>query len=121
MTPRAMWEHEEEPMAVAQGTEPVVRASLEALLDPPVVVRESSAPRQLLCTVSDAWTDDISAWRLARLLVPEAETFLDDIERQARERPDDERLAHLRGRARYAHVVALTLYRELRLAARRQA
>lgn len=107
-------------MATNGIAEPVLRASLMALVNPPEVPG-GSGPRDVLVGVSGAWADDASAWRLARGLIPEAEAYMADIERRASDRPDDPELARLRGRARYAHVVAVALYRELRSAGRRMA
>jgi hypothetical protein len=104
-------------MTAAQGIKPLVKASLRALVNPPAAAL-GAAPRDILVTVSGAWADDTSAWRLARHLIPEAEAYMAEIERQATDRPGDDDLVRLQGRARYAHVVAVALYRDLRVPGR---
>ena len=105
-------------MPVADTLEAVIKASLRALVEPPAIANVSD-PRQVLITVCGDWTDDARAWHLAKHLIPEAEAYLAEVERRAAERPDDEHLAQLRGRARYAHIIAVALCRELRVPARR--
>ena len=51
----------------------------------------------------------------------EADNLLQSLEQKRRDRPDDTELDRLRGRARYVHVVATALYRDLRIPARRLA
>jgi hypothetical protein len=97
----------------------VIKASLHVLVEPPKSANDSN-PRELLSTVCGDWTDDARAWYLAKHLIPEAEAYLAEVERRAAQRPDDEDLWRLRGRARYAHIIAVALYRELRVPARRR-
>jgi hypothetical protein len=105
-------------MAVAQAGEPVVKESLSALLDPPDHP-SGVAPRDILVRVSEAWAQDASAWRLARRLLVEAEAHMLHLEEQVAQSPSDPELARRRARARYAHIVAVTLYRDLRKSVKR--
>lgn len=104
--------------ALKRSSEPLVRASLLALLNP-ADARPGVAPRELLVNISRDWADDASAWRLAKRLIPEAEAYMVEVEQRAADRPGDLDLARLRGRARYAHLVAIALYRDLRIPGRR--
>jgi hypothetical protein len=111
---------EEDHMPVQDDATRVVSASLRTLIDPPTS-NVATSPRDLLVSVSSAWADDARAWQLARQLIPEAESYLARIEQEIAAQPDDPALARLRARIRYAHVVALALYRQLRVAGRRTA
>lgn len=104
--------------AVPSRAGAVVTASLHALLSPPSD-GSITAPREILTAVSEAWADDLCAWQLARELIVEADDFLKALERKRLDQPGDGELDRLRGRARYVHVVATGLYRDLRIPARR--
>ena len=105
-------------MAASDSSITLVDASLHALMDPPATTSGRS-PRELLVAVSSAWADDRRAWELARQLMPAAEACVVRLEQQLAERPGDDALVRLRARARYAHLVAVAMYRQLRLPARR--
>lgn len=104
--------------AVSDQLDVLLRASLDALVNPPGNTPQGLDPRDVLIGVSAEWADDGTAWRLARHLLPATETYIADLDRRLKSAPDDAPLARLGRRARYAHFVAARLYQDLRSANR---
>ena len=105
-------------MAVTEHTNHLVAASLQALVEPRDDDASPTSPREVLLAVSSSWADDAQAWQLASRLIPEAETYMAQVEQLLLDRPGDPSLVRLRARARYAHIVAVTMYRDLRVRGR---